>query len=102
MIKVEVTLSDYRRLMLLARAWTTTPGDAVSRLLDHFEGELPEPTPSPDTRIPLHAIDAGQRVDGLFDRRNERLEITTGPLPGGHTDHRAGRRSRWSVCTRSR
>jgi len=82
MVKVDVAIADYRRLMLLARAWRITPGDAVSRLLDHFEGELPEQTPKVDQRLPVHAIYADQRVEGLFDPRNEHLEITTGPLAG--------------------
>ena len=55
---------------------------AISRLLDEFEaGSSAATTPVvSEEQVPVHAVYADQRVDGLFDRRTKRLRITSGEL----------------------
>ena len=72
---------DFRRLALLGRAWNVDVSGAVSRLLDEFEAGAPSATtPASEEQVPVHAVYADQRVEGLFDRRTRRLRITSGPL----------------------
>ena len=80
---IRVPIADRRRLTLLARAWNTDLGGAVSRLLDHFEGDpLPSRPTAGDERVAVHAVYSDERIDGLFDQHTEHLEIVTGALSG--------------------
>ncbi|MFE7673642.1 hypothetical protein ACFU5N_15675 [Streptomyces albidoflavus] len=78
---------------LLARAWNATPGEVVRRLVEHFESS-PAPLPedpavaaaasAPGQSVPVHVFYAGQRVSGVYDRKNRSLTIPHGPGAGRH------------------
>ena len=83
MPSVDVSDPDHRRLTLLARAWGTSPGLAVGRLLDSFEQEpASSPSPAGDAEVPIHAVYGKHRVEALFDRMTQQVKITSGPLAG--------------------
>ena|SRR5882762_7027921 len=78
----QLTVADdvYEQVTLLARAWATSPGDVLRRLLNEFRGGENRPTESAGERIAVHAIYAGTRTDGSFDPITQSLTITTGTL----------------------
>ena len=82
----EVSLADdvYQQVELLARAWGVPMDGVIRRLLDDFRapadsetGQVPQAT-----QIAVHAVYAGVRTNGLYDRATQALKITTGPLAG--------------------
>ena len=82
MKQLEVADDVHEHVTLLARAWNTSASDALRRLLVLFRGP-DEPTVSAVPVVEqeaVHAIYAGTRTDGLFDRVSHSLTITTGPL----------------------
>ncbi|RKE19196.1 hypothetical protein [Streptomyces sp. TLI_171] len=84
-VSKSVTLDDdtYARVRLLARAWAVGEGEAVRRLLEHFENEPTADTAAPvDGRVPVHVVYEGNRVDGLYDTATRSLEIVAGPASG--------------------
>lgn len=83
--RVSVSSDAYRQIMLLCRAWNTTPSTVVDRVLaDYARGPEPRrlaPVPPPSF-VHVHARYEGVRVDGIFDRASRGLTITTGDLEG--------------------
>lgn len=84
---VQLDPATGQKVDLLARAWNTTPGEAVRRLVDHFEGS-PAPVASSaldatsPTLVPVHVFYAGQRISGMYDRGNRSLTVADGPAAG--------------------
>ncbi|MFB7753805.1 hypothetical protein ACFC18_30035 [Streptomyces sp. NPDC056121] len=84
---VQLDPATGQKVDLLARAWNTTPSDAVRRLVEHFEGSSAsaassaQDTSSP-ALVPVHAFYAGKKVSGVYDRDNRGLTITDGPAAG--------------------
>ncbi|MGW5679246.1 hypothetical protein ACWEV4_29900 [Streptomyces sp. NPDC003860] len=77
--------ATYARVRLLARAWTVSEGEAVRRLVEHFEREPRSPkTPETeeDATLAVHVVYEGNRVDGRYDPATRSLEITAGPAAG--------------------
>lgn len=80
----QVSLSDavYEQVALLARAWACSVSDVVDRLLRDFRSADAEPASSESRQVAVHAIYAGVRTEGMYDRASQSLTITTGPLAG--------------------
>jgi negative regulator of replication initiation len=80
----QLTVSDaiYEQLALLARAWGISASDVVERLLRDFRGTEAEAASAKSQEVAVHAIYAGVRTDGTYDRASQSLTITTGPLAG--------------------
>jgi hypothetical protein len=78
----QLTVADdvYEQVTLLARAWATSPGDVLRRLLIEFRGPEDRPVEPTAGRIAVHAIYAGARTEGSYDPITQSLTITTGPL----------------------
>ncbi|MCM2416635.1 hypothetical protein [Streptomyces sp. RKAG293] len=76
----------HSQITLLARAWDVSPGEAVRRLVDHFQRPSPATAPSTPTgdRVAVHAIYDGVRVPGLYDPTTRALTITEGPAAGAY------------------
>jgi hypothetical protein len=72
----------YEQVVLLSRAWATTPSDVLRRLLDEFRGSEDSPAEPTEQRIAVHAIYAGTRTEGSYDPGTQSLTITAGPLVG--------------------
>ncbi|WP_242442274.1 hypothetical protein [Streptomyces sp. CB02460] len=81
-----ITVDDvtHTQITLLARAWDVTPGEAVRRLVDHFQRPSPAAAPSAPANNPVavHAIYNGAHVPGLYDPATQALTITEGPAAG--------------------
>ncbi|MER8267958.1 hypothetical protein ABT007_27585 [Streptomyces griseus] len=81
-----ITVDDvtHTQITLLARAWDVTPGEAVRRLVDHFQRPSPASAPSApaSNRVAVHAIYDGVHVPGLYDPATQALTITEGPAAG--------------------
>ncbi|WP_059007039.1 hypothetical protein [Streptomyces specialis] len=75
-------------IALLARAWDVSEGEAVRRLIKHFQRSpaAASPTaasaPGEARTVAVHAIYNGHRVSGLYDPATESLTITAGPATG--------------------
>lgn len=82
----DITVDDatHAQIALLARAWDVTPGEAVRRLIEHFQNPSPTAAPSAPTgaRVAVHAVYDGVRVPGLYDPATQALTITEGPAAG--------------------
>jgi hypothetical protein len=80
---IEVKRDVHNRIGLLALAWGISEGDAVERLLDHFQQTGQQRRePRVDARVNVHAVYEGFRTEGLFIPSSGGLEITSGPLAG--------------------
>lgn len=81
-----ITVDDvtHTQITLLARAWDVTPGEAVRRLVDHFQRPSLAAAPSApaSNRVAVHAIYDGVHVPGLYDPATQALTITEGPAAG--------------------
>ncbi|MEW1612459.1 hypothetical protein ACIQRJ_34345 [Streptomyces niveus] len=81
-----ITVDDvtHTQITLLARAWDVTPGEAVRRLVGHFQHPSPAAAPSApaSNRVAVHAIYDGVHVPGLYDPATQALTITEGPAAG--------------------
>jgi hypothetical protein len=81
-----LTVDDdvHDQVELLARAWSVSEGDVVRRLLDSFRNSSApaDISRSDAATVPVHAIYAGVRTEGLYDPVTESLSITTGQLAG--------------------
>ncbi|MEV6425666.1 hypothetical protein [Streptomyces sp. NPDC051662] len=81
-----ITVDDvtHTQITLLARAWDVTPGEAVRRLVDHFQHPSPAAAPSApaSNQVAVHAIYDGVRIPGLYDPATQALTITEGPAAG--------------------
>lgn len=83
MQQLTVTDEVYEQVTLLARAWATNVSDVVDRLLRDFRGTEAEAGSSAKAQqVAVHAIYAGVRTEGMYDRVARSLTITTGPLAG--------------------
>lgn len=80
MRQLSVADDMYEQVILLARAWATSPSDVLRRLLREFRGSEDRPAEPTEEGIAVHAIYAGTRTEGSFDPRTQSLTITTGPL----------------------
>ncbi|MDX3849148.1 hypothetical protein [Streptomyces sp. AK02-01A] len=79
--------TTHAQITLLARAWNVTPGEAVRRLVEHFQqpSSVIQPSDVPAGRyVAVHAIYDGVRVPGLFDPTTQALTITEGPASGSY------------------
>ncbi|WP_328486053.1 hypothetical protein [Streptomyces zaomyceticus] len=77
--------STHSLLNLLAKAWNTTPNDAVRQLLALFAETMPAAAQTgTHGRIPVHAIYAATRVDALYDTATQSVTIPEGN-PGSGT-----------------
>jgi hypothetical protein len=76
----------HTQVTLLARAWNVTPGEAVRRLVEHFQQPSPaaHSTARADKQVAVHAIYDGVRVPGLYDPTSQALTITEGPAAGAY------------------
>ncbi|MEW2620775.1 hypothetical protein [Streptomyces sp. NPDC048106] len=81
---VSVDDATFAQIMLLARAWEVPPGEAVRRLIEHFQ------QPAPAVRagsggegdVAVHALYGGERIEGAYDPASGALTITGGPAAG--------------------
>lgn len=80
----QLTVSDavYEQLALLARAWGIGVSDVVDRLLTDFRSTEAEAASAKTQEVAVHAIYAGVRTEGMYDRASQSLTIITGPLAG--------------------
>ncbi|MFE5298108.1 hypothetical protein [Streptomyces sp. NPDC056632] len=77
--------STHSLLNLLAKAWNTTPTDAVRQLLVLFAETMPAAAQTDaDGRVPVHAIYAATRVNALYDTATQSVTIPEGN-PGAGT-----------------
>jgi hypothetical protein len=74
----------FAKVALLARAWDVPPGEAVRRLIEHFQQPAPatRPTSSAEERVAVHALYGGVRIEGEYDPVTQSLTITEGPAAG--------------------
>ncbi|WP_328434806.1 hypothetical protein [Streptomyces sp. NBC_00425] len=85
---VSLDSATYTQITLLARAWGTSQGEAVSRLVDHFQQAPTAPPPSAaatsasDKDVLVHALYGGKKIMGRFDPVSRSLTITDGPGAG--------------------
>ncbi|GGV42015.1 hypothetical protein GCM10010495_69580 [Kitasatospora herbaricolor] len=85
---IELDGSTYARVRLLALAWKVSEGEAVKRLMEHFEQPLPAQAPVPPAKkegqesVPVHARYEGNLIPGLYYPASQALEITEGPAVG--------------------
>ncbi|SFQ17694.1 hypothetical protein [Amycolatopsis rubida] len=85
MNQLDLADSDYDRVMLLARAWQVSGGEAVRRLLDHFVREVGTPAAGQepaDDGVPIYADYGGERVEARYHKATKRVDITSGVLAG--------------------
>lgn len=78
-----------QQLRLLARAWGSSTGEAVRRVLAAFGSVCCNPTDAHDgdavrDAIPIHAGYQGIRIDAAFDAQTQGVKVLSGPL-AGHT-----------------
>lgn len=84
MASIQVSDQVREQIQLLARAWETTEGEAVRRLIVHFrqaEGSATDDAPT-DEVVGVYAIYEGLRIEGRYFPPTRRLEITSGALAG--------------------
>jgi hypothetical protein len=77
--------TTYTQVNLLSRAWGVTPGEAVRRLVEHFQQPptaADAPLPLDAQAVPVHALYEGTRIPGLYYREARSLTITAGPAAG--------------------
>ncbi|MCZ4120243.1 hypothetical protein [Streptomyces sp. H39-S7] len=84
-----ITLDDVTntQIALLARAWDVSPGEAVRRLVEHFQHASPTATTRPapaGSWVAVHAIYDGVRVPGLYDPASRALTVTDSPAAGAY------------------
>ncbi|MER8031014.1 hypothetical protein ABTZ78_18880 [Streptomyces bauhiniae] len=81
---ISVDDATFAQVLLLARAWDVSPGEAVRKLIEHFQ--RPAPTtraePGDEGGIPVHALYGGLRVEGKYDPVTQALTVTEGPGAG--------------------
>jgi len=85
MAQLEVSDSVAAKLALLAKAWQVSPGGAVQRLLEEFESDLNDEPIVPglvQKRVLVHVDYQGTHVEGIYDRGDRSLTITSGPDRG--------------------
>ncbi|MFD6531709.1 hypothetical protein [Streptomyces sp. NPDC060184] len=85
--QITVATSTLDRIRLLALAWQVDEGEAVARLLQHFEktaGRSGAPASAPAGHLPVHAVYGGRRFDGVFDTASKGLSIPAGPAAGDY------------------
>lgn len=76
-----------QEVVLLARAWSTSEGDAVARLVEHFrtcgsDSQRADSTTDNEQTVPIHAVYNGSRIDAAFDPATEAVKIVQGQLAG--------------------
>jgi hypothetical protein len=82
MQQLTVTDAVHEQVMLLARAWAISASDVVDRLLRDFRSTETEAASVKAQQVAVHAIYAGRRTEGMYDRASQALTVTTGPLAG--------------------
>jgi hypothetical protein len=85
MAQIEVSDSVAAKIALLAKAWRVSHGGAVQRLLEEFESDLRDEPVDPGLvgkQIPVHVDYQGAHVEGVYDRNDRSLTITSGPALG--------------------
>jgi hypothetical protein len=80
----QITVSDatHGQVTLLARAWAISEGEVVDRLLMNFRSAETGSTSPSAQQVAVHAIYAGVRTEGMYDRVSQSLTITSGSLAG--------------------
>lgn len=83
--KIDLTEPTHDQLRLLAAAWGKDEGGAVAELIRRLGGErfAPKPEVKGDV-VPIHFEYRGVRVEAEYDRKSQRVTITTGE-PAGKT-----------------
>lgn len=78
--------ATHAQICLLARAWEISPGEAVRRLVEHFQRPSPgtEAETPADGQVTVHVIYEGVRVPGRYDPVTQALTITEGPAAGSY------------------
>ena len=82
MQQLTVTGAVYEQVTLLARAWSISVSDVIDRLLSDFRSTEAEAAPAKAQQVAVHAVYAGIRTEGTYDRAAQSLTTTTGPLAG--------------------
>ncbi|MFE2046536.1 hypothetical protein ACFXAZ_37640 [Streptomyces sp. NPDC059477] len=81
---IPVDDATYSQVILLARAWNVAPGEAVRRLVEHFQ--QPEPSPraasEDEPGVAVHAVYNGERAEGRYDPVTQALTVIEGPGTG--------------------
>jgi hypothetical protein len=80
---VDISDAAYRELERLAVAWECGITEAIDRFFTAVAtgARLRRPRPVAD-RVVIHAVYAGTRVEGLFDRDSHAVTVCSGPLCG--------------------
>ncbi|MFD7729772.1 hypothetical protein ACFV6F_05220 [Kitasatospora phosalacinea] len=81
-----VTLDEatYGQVRLLARAWAVSEGEAIRRLVKHFDStpSPSEPAEVSSNLLAVHADYESNRVKGFYDPVTRSVEISSGPAAG--------------------
>ena len=81
MPNVPVTHDVDVQLALLSRAWSTSKGEVVNRLLRHFRAEgAPDSVEPAAEGEPIHVIYEGTRVSAAYDKETQAVTVLDGPL----------------------
>ncbi|MGC7100401.1 hypothetical protein ACPZ19_37455 [Amycolatopsis lurida] len=87
MKQLDLTDSDYDRVMLLARAWQISGGEVVRRLLDDFvsadrsAATIGDQGPV-ENSVAIYADYGGTRIEAVYYEATKRVDITSGVLAG--------------------
>ncbi|CAL9474975.1 hypothetical protein [Streptomyces sp. enrichment culture] len=82
---IAVDDATFDQITLLARAWEVSPGDAVRRLIEHFQrpgAAAPAAAGGGGQRVAVHALYGGVRIEGEYDPATRTLTVTEGPAIG--------------------
>ncbi|MCS0600324.1 hypothetical protein NX794_03630 [Streptomyces sp. LP11] len=82
---IAVADATFAQVNLLARAWGVSPGQAVTRLVEHFQ--LPDAariTEPRGERVAVHAIYNSERFEGEYDPVTQALSVTSGKAAGNY------------------
>lgn len=86
MPSITVTAATQAHLQLLASAWETDVGGAVSRLIERMvSGEVVSPVTDrgvSSTGVEVHALYDGRRLTGVYETSTRSLTVTSSPLEG--------------------
>ncbi|WP_370943971.1 DUF4357 domain-containing protein [Amycolatopsis sp. cg5] len=75
---VAVSPEGHKRIRLLARAWSISEGEVISRLLDQFQ----HGAPGSESTVEIFGIYQETRVEAVYHTASERVDVTTGELAG--------------------
>ncbi|MFG3095581.1 hypothetical protein [Streptomyces sp. NPDC048202] len=81
---ISVDDATFAQILLLARAWDVSPGEAVRKLIEHFQRPVPttRAESGDESGVSVHALYGGIRVEGVYDPSTQTLTVTDGPGAG--------------------